>query len=179
MMVSAQFQNILFGSLLTLLITFLVQYYRDKRSQLRTRQALKGEIKAARGRLDRMSDGFNETETKREQLEISLSSKMYNQHLPQLGGLSEKEIELIIEYYQSVEQIIESQNRYNTLIGRKYRNEGEPGEGVLRESDEKMFLKFNIEIAVKEAVDVREEVLPILDKRTSRGRWLLPSSKLL
>jgi hypothetical protein len=123
--------------------------------------------------LDRIADVSDDEQPLREQIDIELSSRIYKQNLPNLGNLSGLEVQYTIEYYNSIENVIQYHEKYNGLYELKYSDERELSErdDLMSGGDQLLLYRKAMGNSAKEATKAKRNLLTELDKRTSRFWW--------
>ena len=172
--ISPQLGNILIGSVFTVLSTITVQKYRAVRQVQKTRTAIKNEILSSKGTLDSIHEDVsnNDDIAVRKDIGKSLSRKMYQQNLSELGNLSDEEVENTLLYYQEIERLVSSHERYNAVRERRYNGERTD------ERDLELY-KISIENASETAILAREDLLGTLKQKTEKPRYrrLIPNTR--
>ncbi|QCS41306.1 hypothetical protein [Natrinema versiforme] len=167
--ISPQLVNILIGVILTVVATFSLQWFQQTRERYETRKALKGEIQSAGERLEDILEHTDDDMPVRDGLDVHFSRKMYRRNLSKLGSLSDEEVEYTLAYYQAVESIISSQEKYNAV---QERETGETHEERRQNRTKEGLYRMSVKISATKAKEARDNLLPILDEKTSRKRWV-------
>lgn len=177
--ISPQLANILIGVLLTVVATFSLQWFQQTRERYKTRKALKGEIQSAGDRLEDILEHTDSDMPVRDGLDVRFSRKMYQRNLSKLGSLTDDEVEYTLTYYQNIEGMISSQEKYNAL---QERETGEPPEeqdldpSTLEERNlhrtKDALYRMDVKISATNAKEARDDLLPILEEKTGMRRWV-------
>lgn len=107
------------GSGMTVIGSWTIQYYTDERTRRRIRKMVKVEVEAAQHRLQSISNGLESEALLPGRTDNLLSTNMYDQHLVEIGVLSEREIKYASEYYRRVDRMADYQAQYLELMDSK------------------------------------------------------------
>lgn len=112
-MIPNQLLYIAVGALFSAVSTLALNSYQGYKQSKRTRRILFAEMESMRELLESMRDEDNDKRSVRIQIDEQISTKMYEQHLPNLSHLTDDEIEPVISFYQRIKSIQDSHQTYN------------------------------------------------------------------
>ena len=112
-MIPSQLLYILLGAVFSAVSTLTLNSYQDYKQSERTRKILFAEMESMKELLESMADEDEGGRTIRTNIDEQISSKMYEQHLPNLSHLTNEEIEPVISFYRRVRSIQDYHQIYN------------------------------------------------------------------
>lgn len=171
-MIPSQLLYILVGALFSGISTLCLSSYQDYKQSVRTRRILFSEMESMKGLLESMCEEENDKRSVRIQIDEQISTKMYEQHLPDLGRLRNEEIEPIMSFYRRMKSIQDSHETYNqtmeaeTPVNREKRKE---------QSRDKWFASYSISLTSEKALEDINRAQKAREK-TSFLRYLISQS---
>lgn len=148
-MIPSQLLYILVGALFSAISTLCLTTYREYKQSVRTRRVIFTEMESMKGLLETMSREDKDERPTRVHIHRQLSTKMYDQHLPNLGRLTDKEITAVMSFYQRVTYILESHQTYNEI---RQSDTPDDDEKRRKQLQMKWFSSYSIQPTVKRAL---------------------------
>ncbi|MFU1782600.1 hypothetical protein ACM16X_14545 [Haloarcula japonica] len=112
-MIPVQLVYIIVGALFSAIATLALTTYKEYKQSVRTRRVLFAEMESMKDLLERTAEEDRYTRPIRLQIEQQISTKMYDQHLPNLGRLTDDEIGAVMSFYKNMEYITQAHQVYN------------------------------------------------------------------
>jgi len=153
-MIPEQLVWILAGAFFSAISTLVLSIHREYRQSIRTRRVIFNEMESMEGLLSSLKNEENDSRAVRIQIEQQVSTKMYEQHLPHLGRLTDNEIGAIMSFYQKMNYILDSHQTYNQA---KESETPEDREKRKEQSREEWFSSYSISLSAKDALENLEE----------------------
>lgn len=168
-MIPSQLLYILVGALFSTISTLCLSSYQDYKQSIRTRRVLFGEMESMKGLLESMSREDNDKRSVRTQIDEQISTKMYEQHLPNLGRLRDDEIEPVISFYRQMKSIQDSHETYNQAMDAETPEDREKRK---EQSTNQWFASYSIHVASEKALKNLAQAQKAR-KKTSFVRYIL------
>ena len=153
-MIPGQLLWILVGAFFSAISTLVLSIHREYRQSIRARRVIFNEMESMEDLLNSLKDEENDSRPVRIQIEQQVSTKMYEQHLPHLGRLTDDEIGAIMSVYQRMNYILDSHQTYNQAIESEVPEDREKRK---EKSREEWFSSYNISTSAKNALEDLEE----------------------
>lgn len=152
-MIPNQLLFILIGALFSAVSTLLLSTYQEYKQSVRTRRVLFGEMESMKTLLNSLVEEHEDTRPIRIQIEHQISTKMYEQHLPNLGRLTDDEIAAVMSFYRRMNFILDSYQTYNQMRKLKTPKDREKRK---EQSRQEWFSSYTVyETAQRALVDLR------------------------
>jgi hypothetical protein len=115
--------------------------------------------------LESMAEEDKDTRSVRLHIEHQISTKMYEQHLPNLGRLTDDEITAVMSFYRRMKSILESHQKYNEA---KKAETPENKEKRKEQSRQEWFSSYSIHVTAQKAL---EDLSAAQDARKEVNFW--------
>ena len=169
-MIPNQLLYILVGALFSAFSTLALSSYQDYKQSERTRKILYAEMESMRELLESMRDEDYDNRSVRTQIDDQVSTKMYEQHLPNLCRLTEEEIEPVISFYRRMNSIQDSHQTYNQMRDAETPDDKE---NQHQQSRKEWFSSYSVGITSEKALE------DLKDAQEARERISFPRYLLL